>query len=65
MTDFNDKLTITEEPNNGDIVFYLADKKEVLKITTDGFYIEGRLAANDTEIYHAFKKWLADSSALG
>ena len=29
-----------------------------LKITQEGFFIEGRLVVEDLEIYHAFKKWL-------
>ena len=33
--------------------------KERLKITEDGFYVEGRLAANDTEIYEAFMRFLS------
>ena len=38
--------------------------KERLKITKDGFYIDGRLVANDTEIYQAFKDFLNTCSGM-
>lgn len=40
------------------IKFYIGDK-ECLEITRDGFYVEGRLVANDIEIYGAFKGFLS------
>ena len=39
-------------------IFYI-EGKECLRITEDGFYVEGRLAANDTEIYEAFMRFLS------
>jgi hypothetical protein len=39
------------------IIFYIKDT-ERLRLAPDGFYVEGRLVANDTQIYEAFKAFL-------
>ena len=41
-----------------------AGGKERLKITKDGFYLDERLVANDTEIYQAFKDFLNSFSGM-
>jgi hypothetical protein len=40
-----------------DIVFSI-DNEERLRITPDGFYVEGRLVSEDKEIYDQFKSWI-------
>ena len=39
------------------IIFYIKDT-ERLRLAPDGFYVEGRLVASDTEVYEAFKAFL-------
>tara|TARA_R110002167_G_scaffold24964_1_gene87120 strand:+ start:126 stop:491 length:366 start_codon:yes stop_codon:yes gene_type:complete len=43
------------------ITFHVGGKKR-LKIDKDGFYVDERLVANDTEIYEAFKDFLNSCS---
>lgn len=50
---FNDSARIPDRT----ITFYVGGKAR-LKITKDGFYVDERLVANDTEIYQAFKDFL-------
>ena len=56
---FNDPALIPDRT----IIFHVG-AKERLKITKDGFYVDGRLVANDTEIYQAFKDFLNSFSGM-
>ena len=51
-------LAAFQDNSNRNFMFNI-ENKECLKITKDGFYVEGRLAANDTEIYEAFMGFLS------
>lgn len=65
-----DRLELTFEPEENlimgsnieynNFIFY-HNKKEILKITDDGFYVNGKLTAEDAEIYRAFVEWLSDN----
>lgn len=44
--------------NSNRSITFNVEGKERLRITEEGFYVEGRLAANDTEIYEAFMGFL-------
>ncbi len=56
-------VTFSDSVSNLDrsITFHVGGKKR-LKITKDGFYVDERLVANDTEIYEAFKDFLNSCS---
>ena len=45
------------DSGNQSIMFYIKGT-ERLRLAPDGFYVEGRLVANDTQIYEAFKAFL-------
>ena len=55
----NDRRIFTA--NQPETIKFYIENKEYLKITRYGFYVEGRLAANDTEIYEAFKGFLSEA----
>jgi hypothetical protein len=59
MVTFGDQALIPDHT----IVFHVG-AKERLKITKDGFYVDERLVANDTEIYQAFKDFLNTCSGM-
>lgn len=52
-------ITLTSEsaadPNT--IIFSIEDE-EYLKISSEGFFVKGRLIEEDREIYQEFKNWL-------
>lgn len=58
-SEFPSNVIFSEAARNLDysVTFHVGDK-ERLEITKDGFYVDGRLVANDTEIYQAFKDYL-------
>ena len=76
MTDFkvenfdNNDFSIILEENNSKInnnintISFFVEKNEKLRITKEGFYIEGRLASKDSDIYDAFKLWLEKNNKL-
>jgi hypothetical protein len=41
------------------INFVLQGGREMLRLSPDGFFVEGRKVTDDTEVYEAFKAWLA------
>ena len=45
----------TAAPNS--IIFTLSGKEKI-KITEEGFFVEGRLVENDKEIYQQFKSFI-------
>ncbi len=49
-------IKFSDTTNNS--VLFNVDGRERLRISKDGFYVEGHLVANDTEIYEAFKDFL-------
>ena len=48
------------DSGNQSIMFYIKGT-ERLRLAPDGFYVEGRLVANDTEVYEAFKDFLSET----
>jgi len=60
------KDDVMSSPSN-DAFYFVAGptNKELLRITADGkFFIEGKLVANDLEVYLAFRHFLADHGYL-
>lgn len=57
-------MTVEEETNN--ITFHAAKNDEMLKITSDGFYVRGvKLEQDEQEarkVYEAFHSWLTWST---
>ena len=49
--------TLTIPPPSSDLTFWIHDK-EMIKLSEDGFYIEGRKVSDDKSIYEGFKKFL-------
>ena len=41
------------------IVFFLENgSREMLRVSSEGFFVEGRKVTDDTEVYQGFKSWL-------
>ena len=55
-----DKLpTIKREAESSDIIFYINDNEEVLKICENGdFIVKGNKVTEDIEVYNAIKAFL-------
>jgi hypothetical protein len=51
-------LTIKGEETTGSAISFDIYGHNYLKITHEGFFVEGRLVVEDLEIYDAFKNWL-------
>jgi hypothetical protein len=41
-----------------DIVFYVGQNNEMMRINKEGFFWKGKLVENDKEIYQKFKEFL-------
>ena len=52
----------TGEPEKNTTVFN-AGGKEMLRISDEGFFVEGRKVSDGEEIYKSFKKWLEIQTA--
>jgi len=53
-----EEITLRDDKANQDIVF-LCDDKEMLKITPDGFYIDGeKVEDNKHRVYERFLEWI-------
>lgn len=60
----SDSVLYISEPNQ-DITFYSRDQVESLRLGANGdFFVQGRLVANDLEVYQAFRKFLGLSCGL-
>ena len=59
---FGDSLDTQELGTQDPAITFFVGGKERLKVTKDSFYVEGRLVANDTEIYQALQDFLNSCS---
>ena len=53
----NNPLMTLDHVSENTITFSIQNE-EYLKLDPDGFYIKGKLVAEDKEIYEAFKLWM-------
>lgn len=63
-TDSTVTLSVLAASNLDRSVKFHVGGEERLRIDKDGFYVDGRLVANDLEIYEAFKDWLNQATGL-
>ena len=52
-----------KDSGDASIIFYVKNT-ERLRLAPDGFYVEGRLVANDTEVYEAFTDFLNSTKVI-
>jgi hypothetical protein len=62
MAELNDALQIHTPAKENTISFYIAGNDEMLKISSDGFYVRGKRVPMDNQeaetVYNAFQGWL-------
>ena len=62
MTALSNSIQIHTPGENNTISFYIADNDEMLKISSNGFYVRGRPVPIDDQeaqtVYNAFQGWL-------
>lgn len=47
---------INNEVNN--IIFYINDKEEIIRLSKDGFYYKGEKVEDKYQVYERFNEWL-------
>jgi hypothetical protein len=45
---------------DGPIMFLLNGGREMLRLSPEGFFVEGRKVTDDVEVYRMFKEWLTN-----